>query len=537
MTLQMNVRDAIFQLLRDRGVTHMFGNPGSTEMSLLAGLPDSLRYVLCLHESVAVGAAAGYSLLSGRPSIANVHALPGLCNSMGAMASAKANKAPVVITAGQQDTRHLRHEPLLSGPLAEIAAPVVKWSHQPVRAEDVPMALERAFRVALTAPMGPTFLALPMDFLEQAAQPVRPVDPVAAGGLEPGAAAAVVEQLHAAQRPALVTGRGIEAANAWDATVQLAELLGLDVYADPFASQFGFPTTHERFRGPLPPHAGQIHDVLAKHDFVLVVGAPVFVVYPYSPVHFIPQGTTLVLISDDPDDVARLEGGTSYLAGLGHALEELAQLARSRANNSRSPDGNGTARNRSQPKGGSDGIDLETACAGIARHRDPDGILMDESISAGATVRRHLQVSAPQSYARTSNGILGFALPGSIGAQLAHPGRQVLAVIGDGTTMYTPQALWTIAQQRLPIKVAVLNNGGYKILENFHANTSAQLGPPPDMSLPGLDLVALAGSLGLASSRVSDNDNLDDALAKAFADVGPHLIDIQLQPQMGQVTA
>lgn len=526
----MNVRDAIFQLLRDRAVTHMFGNPGSTEMSMLAGLPESLKYVLCLHESVAVGAAAGYSLLSGRPSIVNVHAFPGLCNSMGAMASAKANKAPVVVTAGQQDTRHLRHEPLLSGPLAEVAAPVVKWSHQPVRAEDVPMALERAFRIALTAPMGPTFLSLPMDFLEQPASPVVPTDPVQAGGLAPGAAAVLVEQLRSAEAPALVTGRGIEAANAWDSTVRLAEALDLDVYADPFASQFGFPTDHQQFRGPLPPHAGQIRAVLEKHDFVLVVGAPVFVVYPYSPEHFVPQGTKLVLISDDPNDVARLEGGTSYLAGLGYALDELAGLALANVSNlTRSDHATGAGYVSLRSNGG---IDLSAACDSIARHRDPDGIVMDESISAGATVRWHIRISAPQSYARTSNGILGFALPASIGAQLAHSDRQVLVVIGDGTAMYTPQALWTLAQQRLPVKIAVLNNGGYKILEDFHASTSPQLGPPPDLSLPGLDLVTLASSLGVASSRVQKYEELDGAIADAFASSGPHLIDIRLEPQM-----
>lgn len=539
----MRVRDAIFQLLAERKVGQLFGNPGSTELTLIAGISEHLRYVLCLHEAVAVGAATGYSLVSGRPGVVNLHTLPGLGNAMGAIATARANKAPVVITAGQQDSRHLRHEPLLSGPLAEVAAPLVKWSHQPVRAEDVPMALERAFRVAVTPPTGPTFLSLPMDFLEREAEPVVPADPVRAGGLRPATAAAVVEQLRAARSPALVTGAGVEAAGAWDDTVRLAEALSLAVYAAPLASQFGFPTGHQRFRGPLPFHAGRIRATLEEHDVVLVVGAPVFVRYPYSPEHVVPEGTSLVLITDDPDEAARLEGGTGYVVDLHDAVAELADHAgpapvsvappadhAAPAPVAGSPPGDTTASTAGSPgpQPGAVGIDLASACAALARHRRDDGILVDESISSGGLVRRFLHVSAPRSYARSANGGLGFSLPAAIGAQLARPEAQVLAVVGDGAAMYAPQALWTLAQQHLPVTVVVLNNGGYKILRDFHARTSAHLGSVPGLSVPDLDLVGLAASLGVASSRAERADELDEVLAEAFAASGPHLVDIQL---------
>ena len=162
-------RDVLIDILRDEGITHVFGNPGSTEMPLMDALVDApdIRYVLGLQEATAVGMADGWALATGRAAFVNLHAMGGLGNAMGVLVASKASETPLVITAGQQDTRHLMTEPWLSGDLVALATPVTKWAKELRRGDDVGPALRRAFGLARTPPCGPVFLSLPMDILDQ----------------------------------------------------------------------------------------------------------------------------------------------------------------------------------------------------------------------------------------------------------------------------------------------------------------------------------------------------------------------------------
>jgi benzoylformate decarboxylase len=283
----MNIREATFEWMRARGIHHIFGNPGSTELPFLVNLPDSVRYVLALQESIAVAMADGYAQASGQPALINLHVAPGLGNAMGVLFTALKNRAPLIVTCGQQDTRHIFHEPLLSGDLVGMARPVTKWAYEVKHAADVPDALEQAYHLAMTPPRGPVFVSIPMNFWDAPAEPPRLKTlhtPDAPQGLE-----AVAEALASAQKPALVYGAGVGGAGAVAEAVALAERLGCAVYHAPLNSRMGFPTSHPLYEGMLLPATPRLMQALSQHDFVLVVGAPVFLLYPYFPAGCCPQ--------------------------------------------------------------------------------------------------------------------------------------------------------------------------------------------------------------------------------------------------------
>ncbi|MCS7190831.1 MAG: thiamine pyrophosphate-binding protein, partial [Fimbriimonadales bacterium] len=270
----MNIREATFEWMRARGIRHLFGNPGSTELPFLVGLPEGVRYVLALQESIAVAMADGYAQASGQPALINLHVAPGLGNAMGVLFTALKNRAPLIVTCGQQDTRHIFHEPLLSGDLVGMARPVTKWAYEVQHPADVPDALEQAYHLAMTPPLGPVFVSIPMNFWDAPAEPPRLKalhTPSAPQDLTP-----LVDALSAAQQPALVFGAAVGGAHAVAEAVALAEKLGCAVYHAPLNSRMAFPTNHPLYEGMLLPATPRLMQALSRHDFVLVVGAPVF---------------------------------------------------------------------------------------------------------------------------------------------------------------------------------------------------------------------------------------------------------------------
>jgi benzoylformate decarboxylase len=449
-----------------------------------------------------------------------------LAHGSGAIATAAGNHSPVVITAGQQDTRHLRTDPLLSGPLVEFAQPLVKWSHQPVRPEDVPVALERAFRIAMTPPHGPVFLSLPMDFMEAPATvPVEVHEPSVGGRLGPSTVRALAHELGSATAPAIVTGAEVETSGGWDAVIELAERLDARVYSAPLAAKFGFPTGHPRFAGQLLPEARGIHRALEPHDVVLVAGGPGFVLYPYTDHALTPPGARTVLLTAASEDAARWEGGQPYVCDVGGALHDLVGALPRRSDATR---GAVTVEEPPVHTDLDDELDVAAVCREIRRAVGDDAIVTDESVSNGPALRRHLPVTRPNRYLRSSNGGLGSSLPAAIGAAMSSPPDPVVAIVGDGSFLYSPQALWTMAQRELPITVVVLNNRRYKILQDFHSSSSAHLGAMVASDLPGLDVAAVAHGFGVPSTTVTSIDSLKEGLAEATGAPGPWVLDVQL---------
>jgi benzoylformate decarboxylase len=533
------VREATFELLRAHGMTTIFGNPGSTELPMLADFPADFRYVLGLQELVVVGIADGYAQATGRPAHVNLHTAPGVGNAVGGIFNAQANHAPLVITAGQQVRAQITIEAILTNRDATIGPqPYVKYSHEPARAQDVPTALAQAIHTASLPPRGPTFVSIPMDDWGQEADSDRARQ--AAGrrvngraGPDPDALAELAERLATARSPMLVAGPEIDAAGAWEAAVQLAVKQRLPVWAPPATggSRLGFPEDHPQFAGVLPPAIGPLSQTLDGHDLVLVVGSTVFAYYPYLPGPLLPEGTSLVAVTPDPVDAARAPMGEAIVGDVGLALRALVELVPEAVSRrlpdprpapnvpTESADGNGTRITGTQ------------AMAALAAAWRDDAIAVLEAPSSTFALRNRLRISRPSSYYFGASGGLGFGISAALGVQLAAPERPVVCVLGEGSAQYGITALWTAVAYRLPVTFLVLRNDEYAILKWF--SSLEQVSGAPGLDLPGLDVAAVARGYGMTACQVSGVDELVFALSRDIAvDDGPRLIQVDVAPGM-----
>jgi benzoylformate decarboxylase len=526
------VRDASYDLLRAHGLTTVFGNPGSTELPFLAGFPDDFRYVLGLQEAVVVGMADGYAQLSGRPALVNLHTAPGVGNAMGAIFNAYENKAPLVVTAGQQVRPMMTMEALLTNPdPVGLARPFVKWSYEPPRPQDVPAALARAFHLAQLPPRGPVFVSVPMDdwSAEADADSARLVTGRNATGRtapDPAALQDLVRRLAEASNPMLVCGPDVDAAGGWDAAVALAEQCRLPVWAPPASGsgRIGFPEDHPNFQGLLPPAIAPLAQTLEPYDFVLVVGAPVFTYYPYISGPVLPEGTSLMLVTDDPDEVARAPAGDAILADVALTLDAL--VAQSGSSDRPQPD----ARPAPEPPADSGPPGAPAAMAALGDVLPGNAIIVNESPSNMIAFRNQVRLSRPASYFTAAGGGLGFGLPAAVGAQLAEPDRPVVAVIGDGSLQYAVAGLWSAVAYDVPLTVLVLRNEEYAILKWF-AEFEGEMGAP-GLDVAGLDSVGIATGYGMRARRADGIDELRQALSEAIASDQPELIEITVAPGM-----
>src|SRR4051812_20472034 len=406
------VREAVFEMLRERGMTTIFGNPGSTELPMLKDFPGDFRYVLGLQEAVAVGMADGFAQASGLPTQVNLHTAPGVGNGMGAIFNAQANKAPLVVTAGQQSRSLMTLQANLTNRDAvRMPHPLVKWSYEPPRAEDVPHALARAAHLAALPPRGPVFLSIPMDDWDAEVDDdaVRHQTTRTVGGRaapDPAVVRELANRLRDASNPVLVIGPDVDASGGWNAAVALAERQRLPVWATPApgGGRIGFPEAHPAFQGVLPPAIGPVSEVLTGHDLILVVGSSVFPYYPNIPGALLPEGAALVAITSDDDEAARAPMGDAIVADPKLTLEAL--LAAIAESDRDEP----PARPAAEQAEESDPMSPSTAASVLAELWPEDGILVLESPSATLAMRNQLRLSKPGSYYFGAGGGLGFGL-------------------------------------------------------------------------------------------------------------------------------
>jgi benzoylformate decarboxylase len=526
------VREAVFEMLRERGMTTVFGNPGSTELPMLAEFPEGFRYVLGLQEAVAVGMADGFAQASGGPALVNLHTAPGVGNGMGAIFNAQANKAPLVITAGQQARSLITLQANLTNRDAtRMPHPLVKWSYEPPRAEDVPHALARATHLAALPPRGPVFVSIPMDDwrVEVDEDAVRHQTRRSVEGLAVASPAALRElagRLAGAANPALAVGPEVDARDGWDAAVTLAERQRLPVWATPApgGGRIGFPEGHPLFRGILPPAIGPLAETLAGHDLVLVVGSSVFPYYPNIPGPLLPDGAALVAVTSDPDEAARAPMGDAIVADVALTLEALvSELAEA---DRRPPE----PRPAPELPPDSDPISASAAAATLAEVFPEGGILVLEAPSSTLAFRNQLRISRPGSYYFGAGGGLGFGLAAAIGVQLAQPDRRVICVLGEGSVQYAVQGFWTAAAYRVPVTFLVLRNEEYAILKWF-AEIESVTGAP-GLDLPALDCAAVADGYGVEARRVDSRDELREALRESIDADAPRLVEVRVAPGM-----
>ncbi len=527
-----SVREAAFELFRNHGMTTIFGNPGSTELPMLADFPDDFHYVLGLQEAVAVGMADGFAQASRRVTHVNLHTAPGLGNAMGAIFNAQANKSPLLVTAGQQVRAQVTLQANLTNKDAtRVPHPYVKWSHEPLRAEDVVPALARAVHMASLPPSGPAFVSLPMDDWTKEVDEVM-TPPVLARSVTGRAAADVTavrelaRALAEAKNPCMVAGPDIDASGAWDAAIKLAERQKLPVWATPApgGGRIGFPESHPNFRGLLAPAIGPVGQMLEPYDLVLVVGSSVFPYYPYIPGAPLPEGTRLIAITNDPDEAARAPMGDAIVADVRLTLEALLGEVGE------------TMREEPERLDPTEPVEVTNPLSGAAVHdtlsqlMPDDGIAVVESPSSTMALRTRLRLSKPGSYYFSSAGGLGFGLAAAIGVQLAQPERQVVCVLGEGSAQYAITGFWTAAAYKVPVKFLILNNSEYAILKWFASVEQVQ--GAPGLDLPTLDVAAVAQGYGVPSARASSRDELHSALSDAFGADGPRLVEVKVEPGM-----
>jgi len=514
------VRDAVVRLLSDLGMTTIFGNPGSTELPLLRDLPADFRYIVGLQESIVVGMADGYAQTTGNAAFVNLHSAAGVGHAMGNIFTAYRNRTPLVITAGQQARSIMPYEPFLFAVDAtELPKPYVKWSNEPARAEDVPAAIARAYYTAMQPPCGPAFVSIPVDDWDRITEsvPARIVTRTVLA--DPVFVAELGDRLNRCARPAFVVGPGVDREDAWQEVVALAERHEALVWVTPMSPRCSFPERHRLFAGFLPAIREQIVGCLEDHDLVLALGAQLFTYHvegfgPHAPV-----GADVFQIVDDPNLAAWTPANRAIVGSVRHAMSALLEHGQPAARPA--PHGRAVA-----PRAVADeAISVAYLMQTVSDLRPADSIIVEEAPSSRKMMQAHLPVERPKGFFTCASGGLGHGLPAAIGVALAHSATQrVIGLFGDGSAMYSIQALWSAAQLELPVTVIIINNHSYAALDEFASRF--RMSRPVGTRLDGIDFAGLACALGCTGARVDRPEDLVRALTAALRAPTPSLIDV-----------
>jgi len=507
--------------LRAFGMTTVFGNPGSTELPMFRDFPDDFRYSLALQESIAVGMADGYAQATRNAALVSLHSAAGLGHALGNVFTAYKNQTPLVIVAGQQARSILPFEPFLYAKEAtEFPKPYVKWSCEPARAEDVPAAIARAYYVAMQAPCGPTFVSVPVDDWDRPCEPIAPRTVSRSIRGEPALLRECATELNHAARPAIVVGASVARDGAWVEVIALAERHRAPVWVSPMSSRNSFPENHPLFAGFLPADRGRIVAHLTGHDFVLVLGAPVFTYHVEGTGPHVPPDATLFQLTDDPSMAAWSPVGTSIFTGLKAGIAELVDQAkpRERAAPEVPPRAPRLPRTRL-----TDAYLMQQ----IAALRPARSIVVEEAPSTRSPMHEHLPIVEQETFYTCASGGLGHGLPAAIGVAMGRPGEKVIAILGDGSSMYSIQGLWSAAQHALPIAFVIVKNGTYEALNEFGRHF--RMSQLPGIQLPQLDFCGLARSQGVHAVSVASIEELDDALLAAFRSDAPILLEVAVE--------
>lgn len=515
----VTVKQATLDLLRAFGIRRVFGNPGSTELPFLSDWPDDIDYALALQEASAVGMADGYAQATRNAGFVNLHSAAGVGNALGNIYTAHRNQTPLVITAGQQARSILPLQAFLYAERAsEFPRPYVKYSVEPARPEDVPAAIARAYYTAMQPPCGPTFVSIPIDDWAHACAPVEARRVSREIGPEPDAMKALVAALGSAKHPALVVGPGVDRAGAVDLMVRVAEKAKASVWASPFSARCSFPERHPQFAGFLHASPAQLSDALREHDVIVVIGAPVFTFHVEGHAAIFDGGATIFQITDDADAAAVTPVGTSIIATMKPALSVLLGLL---------PESKRAAPNgRTLPPApqAADPLPVEFLLHALSQAMPDGASLVEEVPSHRPAMQKFMPMPGQDSFYTMASGGLGYSLPAAVGMALGKPNSRTVCLIGDGSAMYSIQALWTAAQRKLPLTIVVINNSGYGAMRSF--SQVMQVRNVPGLELPGIDFVKLAEGMGCHAVRVSKAAELGEALKSGLAFEGTSLVEV-----------
>ena len=547
-------RQAFVELLISEGVSHLFGNPGTTELPIMQALPDypGLKFVLGLQESVVMGMADGYARASRQLTAANVHVAPGLGNAMGALYNAKFSGAPVILTAGQQEQGHGLLEPMLYDDLTAMAAPLVKWSIEVTRLQDLPRIMRRAAKIAMTPPTGPVFISLPGDILNDLAEidlgqsvridhRVRPSD---------GTLNELANALLSAAHPVIISGQELCSAQAFAQASELASVLGAAVFQETIPYSATFPTAHPHYMGMLTRNQDHVRQTLDPFDLVLCLGADLLRMSVYSPIEPLPPHSRVIHLSERSGELGKnYRTELAVQANVSETLQALLPLLRSRIDSGYTAQAQTRSkalalRNWSVQRRNSvtqvltessmRPMTASTFVMHVSAQLTPEVIVVEEALTSTHRLPQFMHQHDHDSFFGLASGGLGFAIPGAVGISMAKPGRPVVAIVGDGSAMYGIQGLWTAAHFKLPITYVIANNKGYRIIkERLLSMQGSDRFVGMDMNDPAIDYCQLAQSMGMHAIRVSDPADLDTVLKDSIRSGKPQLIEVMVSNGFG----
>ena len=547
-------KHALAEMLVAEGVEYIFGNPGTSETPFLDGLQDypQLQYVQALQEGTAVGMADGYARATGKPAFANIHIAGGLANGISGLYNAFRGGTPLVLTAGNSDTRMLISEPVLSGDLVEMTEQYTKWSIEVRHASDIPVAIRRAFKEAKTPPTGPVFVSFPWNTLDEE---IEFEATGSSGGYfrirpDTAAVARATELLASAENPVIVVGDRVAQSGAAEQVVRVAEQTGARVVATSY-SEVNYPTSHPQWGGMLNLNSGATARQFDNADVVLAVGTDVFASFLYVDVPFLKPDVHLIHMDSNyreveksyPTEVGILADPAAGMADLAESLESAMtgsqqEAAATRAATLAAARQRDNERYQERIKATWDErpMPVERMMHELAAAAPPDTIIADEAVTSRPAVNRAFDFEKPGDIYGIRGGALGWAMPGALGVKLAHPDRPVLAVVGDGASMYTVQALWTASRYNIPVVYAICNNQAYRILKvNMEVYLRNMLDDRErDSDYVGmdfanrLDLAMMAQAMGVHGERIDDPAEIGPAVTRAFESGKPALLDISI---------
>lgn len=547
-------KHALAEMLVAEGVEYIFGNPGTSETPFLDGLQDypQLQYVQALQEGTAVGMADGYARATGKPAFANIHIAGGLANGISGLYNAFRGGTPLVLTAGNSDTRMLISEPVLSGDLVEMTQQYTKWSIEIRHASDIPVAIRRAFKEAKTPPTGPVFVSFPWNTLDEEIEFNAVASSEGYFRIRPDAdaVAKATELLASAENPVIVVGDRVAQAGAAEQVVRVAEQTGARVVATSY-SEVNFPTAHPQWSGMLNLNSPATARQFENADVVLAVGTDVFASFLYVDVPFLKPDVRLIHMDSNyweiektyPTEVGIMADPAAGMADLAESLDGAmtgsqreAAATRSATLAARRERDNERYQERIKPNWDSRPMPVERMMHELAAAVPPNTIIADEAVTSRPALNRAFDFEKPGDIYGIRGGALGWAMPGALGVKLAHPDRPVLAVVGDGASMYTVQALWTASRYNIPVVYAICNNQAYRILKvNMEVYLRDMLDDSErDSDYVGmdfanrLDLAMMAQAMGVHGERIEDPTEIGPAVERAFATGKPALLDISI---------
>jgi benzoylformate decarboxylase len=547
----MQGKHLLLDLLASEGVDFIFGNPGTTELPLMDAMvvETRLKYILGLNEVVVMGMADGYAQATGRLAVCNLHAAPGLGNAMGMLYNAARAGAPILVTAGQQDMSIRLTEPLLWDDLATMARPLCKWSFEVASLAELPRAIRRAAKVALTAPTGPVFLSIPGDILTS--QVPADLDPLAPTRIAAGLRGDAAEIAHAAtlvrasQSPVILAGDCVAKSRAHAELAAFAEAVGAPVYLEAMANTAAFPSNHPLYAGTIPRMTPAMRTAMQAHDLVISIGADLMTQSQATGVEAFAPGTRIIHLDDEPWQIGKnFPASAALLACPKATLPELTALVddcgRHRVSASIATLAEKRAALLAQAEALADQLPLQPmpVLKLIGELLPENAIVIEELLSSGMNTVRHLVPAiAPDSWFGMRGGGIGVAIPQAAGIALANPDRPVVVLSGDGSAMYSAAGLWTLAHYRLPVVTIIFNNQGYRILKQRTraiAGHSAESGTYVEMDIdaPAIDFMALATAHGVHGVRADTLAEVRAAVSAALAATTPTLIEITVAREL-----